>query len=240
MDLSHKIIIVLLIILILLTVYKKQENAGSTTGSAANSIEAVANIAKVYADSAGIATFNNVRITGNLDATNFKGIICAWSGTIENIPSGWALCDGQNGRPDLRGRFILGYNQPSNGPYLGSSYDGEVTKITQPGVPGGAQVGGNLAGVIGSVGGEIMHTLTPSEIPPHKHAASKSCMGSDPAGDASTYTDLRSTHGWNCADRSGNPIFTNWGNDTNTGNPLGGKYHNILPPFYVLAYIIKI
>lgn len=34
--------------------------------------------------------------------------ILAYSGTAETIPSGWAICDGQNGTPDLRGRFILG------------------------------------------------------------------------------------------------------------------------------------
>ncbi len=31
-----------------------------------------------------------------------------WSGSTANIPSGWALCDGNNGTPDLRGRFIVG------------------------------------------------------------------------------------------------------------------------------------
>lgn len=37
-----------------------------------------------------------------------KGIVCAWSGTQSDIPDGWALCDGNNGTPDLRGRFVLG------------------------------------------------------------------------------------------------------------------------------------
>lgn len=36
------------------------------------------------------------------------GTIVAWGGTADNIPSGWVICDGQNGTPDLRGRFILG------------------------------------------------------------------------------------------------------------------------------------
>ena len=36
------------------------------------------------------------------------GIIALWSGTADNIPSGWALCDGNNGTPDLRDRFVLG------------------------------------------------------------------------------------------------------------------------------------
>lgn len=37
-----------------------------------------------------------------------KGIICAWSGAQDAIPAGWVLCDGDNGTPDLRGRFVLG------------------------------------------------------------------------------------------------------------------------------------
>ncbi len=36
------------------------------------------------------------------------GGIIMWSGAIEEIPDGWLLCDGQNGTPDLRDRFIVG------------------------------------------------------------------------------------------------------------------------------------
>lgn len=47
------------------------------------------------------------------------GIITMWSGSQSNIPTGWALCNGQNGTPDLRNRFIVGagdeYNVSSNG-----------------------------------------------------------------------------------------------------------------------------
>lgn len=37
-----------------------------------------------------------------------QGVIVIWSGSADNIPDGWALCDGTNGTPDLQGRFILG------------------------------------------------------------------------------------------------------------------------------------
>jgi microcystin-dependent protein len=37
-----------------------------------------------------------------------KGVIVMWSGSASQIPAGWALCDGNSGRPDLRGRFIVG------------------------------------------------------------------------------------------------------------------------------------
>jgi hypothetical protein len=36
------------------------------------------------------------------------GIISLWSGSIASIPSGWFICDGNNGTPDLRNRFIVG------------------------------------------------------------------------------------------------------------------------------------
>jgi microcystin-dependent protein len=31
-----------------------------------------------------------------------------WSGSTASVPSGWALCDGTNGTPDMRDRFIVG------------------------------------------------------------------------------------------------------------------------------------
>ena len=36
------------------------------------------------------------------------GGIIMWSGSVSNIPSGWALCDGNNNTPDLRNRFVVG------------------------------------------------------------------------------------------------------------------------------------
>ena len=37
-----------------------------------------------------------------------SGVIVMWSGALANIPSGWNLCNGLNGTPDLRDRFIVG------------------------------------------------------------------------------------------------------------------------------------
>ena len=37
-----------------------------------------------------------------------SGVILMWSGTADNIPKGWLLCDGTNGTPNLRDRFIIG------------------------------------------------------------------------------------------------------------------------------------
>lgn len=37
-----------------------------------------------------------------------QGTILSWFGQLANIPSGFAVCDGKNGTPDLRNRFIVG------------------------------------------------------------------------------------------------------------------------------------
>ena len=52
-----------------------------------------------------------------------KGGIIIWSGSATNIPTGWTLCDGNNGTPDLRDRFVLG----AGGNYAVDSTGGEAT-----------------------------------------------------------------------------------------------------------------
>jgi len=50
-----------------------------------------------------------------------SGTITLWSGAIVDIPSGWFLCDGNNGTPNLKNRFIIGaggtYNPGDSGGY---------------------------------------------------------------------------------------------------------------------------
>jgi len=35
-------------------------------------------------------------------------MIMIWSGAVIDIPTGWALCDGNNSTPDLRGKIVIG------------------------------------------------------------------------------------------------------------------------------------
>lgn len=51
--------------------------------------------------------------------------IIMWSGSIANIPTGWYLCDGSNGTPDLRGKFVLG----AGGAYSVNATGGEETHV---------------------------------------------------------------------------------------------------------------
>jgi len=37
-----------------------------------------------------------------------SGLVAMWSGALAMVPSGWALCDGTQGTPDLRDRFVVG------------------------------------------------------------------------------------------------------------------------------------
>lgn len=43
-----------------------------------------------------------------------SGFIGMWSGSASSIPNGWVLCDGTNGTPDLRDRFIVGAGDSYN------------------------------------------------------------------------------------------------------------------------------
>lgn len=40
-----------------------------------------------------------------------SGGIIMWSGSIASIPEGWVLCDGNNGTPDLKDKFIIAASQ---------------------------------------------------------------------------------------------------------------------------------
>lgn len=52
-----------------------------------------------------------------------KGSIVMWSSLSALIPEGWSLCDGSNGTPDLRDRFVLGVNEGEDpGEIAGANY----------------------------------------------------------------------------------------------------------------------
>ncbi len=98
----------------------------NTTENFAIDLEAISNIGSLFnldqmkltnlnvAQSANIgqnvSSTKNVTVAQNLTTGSFnlipRGCIIAWYG--ESVPSGWLLCDGNNGTPDLRSRFIVG------------------------------------------------------------------------------------------------------------------------------------
>ena len=58
---------------------------------------------------------NSIKINIKVDKMFFKrGMIIAWFGEKDKIPENWTICDGTNGSPDLRNRFIIGSSDTIN------------------------------------------------------------------------------------------------------------------------------
>ena len=81
-----------------------------------------------------IATYDNLYgILGTIPATTPAlptGCIILWSGAIGSIPSGFYLCNGANGTPDLRDRFIVGAGSSYSVAQTGGSADSIVPSHT--------------------------------------------------------------------------------------------------------------
>ena len=163
-------------------------------------------------------TNGNIALTSTVPI----GAIISWCGTLNSnnqLPTalaGWALCDGNNNTPDLRGRFILG---ASNFNLTGLS--NTITPLPQ-----------------NAIGGEEFHQLTVEEMPSHTHISqAEACGGQNCASlsaggyqwSSSNYSNIRATTA------SGGDA-TNV--DPKTKIPLTLP-HNTMPPFYTLCYIMK-
>jgi hypothetical protein len=90
----------------------------------------------ILADSSNnvIQTYDNLygilQTAPNASSVIPSGLIAIWSGSIGSIPSGWVLCNGQNGTPDLRNSFILGAGSTYAVGTTGGSADAIVVSHT--------------------------------------------------------------------------------------------------------------
>jgi microcystin-dependent protein len=117
------------------------EAAGSGTtpgaGVVTNGMLAVANKTGLLADLLTtaktdlVAAINELKAATLVDRTA-TGIIRMWSGTIATIPSGNVLCDGTQGTPDLRNRFIMGAADQAGMNATGGSNTTTLTTIQLP------------------------------------------------------------------------------------------------------------
>jgi hypothetical protein len=79
------------------------------------------------------------------------GAILLWSGSIGSIPAGYVLCNGNNGTPDLRDRFVVGAGSTYAVDATGGSADATLpththtatSTVTDPGHFHGIGTGGN-------------------------------------------------------------------------------------------------
>lgn len=134
-----------------------------------------------------------------------KGIIAMWSGAMAAIPSGWQLCNGTNGTPNLLDRFI-------------------VSAASDAGLGTGVATGSNYG--IGTVGGAQFQTLSTAQMPVHNHVAngSSDAQGSHAHG-GGTYAAGSHTHGA-VTDAQGYHLHggsvTTAAGSHNHGSPAGG------------------
>jgi hypothetical protein len=156
-----------------------------------------------------------------------KGLISMWSGSADSIPKGWALCDGNNGTPDLRDRFVVG---------AGSLY-----------AKGAA--GGTVVKDLSHTHVTRDHTLTIEEMPSHTHiqdAHSHATNMSNEDGGGASYqgrTGTGSIDLW-LGTTSATPTNQNTGGGSahNHGSTelSGSSSQDILPPYYALCFIMKL
>ena len=117
-------------------------------------------------------TFPDADKAYDMDAlTNVAGVpsgtIVMWSGADTAIPVGWRLCDGTNGTPDLRGKFIIGAGGAGGvavrATVGANSLSLETNEIAAHSHSGSVQSGGSHNHSV------LPHTLSLSEIPTHNH-----------------------------------------------------------------------
>lgn len=142
----------------------------------------------------------------DLTMSVFKtGMIIMWSGAVSQIPAGFALCDGQAGRPNLSGRFIVGYD-PND-----TDYD-----------------------QIGEQGGAKAKTIAINNMPEHVHEGLEAENTSH--GSASSIQNGPNVK--LLVNVTGGPVASI--SKAKTGKTGGNTPLDIRPPYYVLAYIIKL
>ena len=85
-----------------------------------------------------------------------SGGIVMWSGSIASIPGGWYLCDGTNGTPNLRDKFVVGAGTTYAVAATGGSADAITVSHTHTASvtdPGHAHLWGTPNSVFGAGGG---------------------------------------------------------------------------------------
>lgn len=168
-----------------------------------------------------------------------SGGIIMWSGTIATIPSGWYLCNGSNGTPDLRNRFIIAANADDSG----------AAKTTVTG--SATQSGGSKDAIVVS----HTHTGTTNANGNHFHyaASNEAVLGTsgtrvssstyisyDHDDGAGSWQQLYDLRGVTSVADVGKTNTTGSHTHTFTTGSTGSSGTNAnLPPFYALAFIMK-
>ena len=175
----------------------------------------------------------------------FPGMILMWSGTIDTIPGGWQLCDGTNGTPNLVDRFIVGAGNSYNVGGTGGSASVTLTTAQMPSHTHSGSV--NI-----SQGGSHKHKLwylQYSSASPDWDGSSHDVLElNTDVGNRYWYDDYDYYDGfiYTDGDEGGYNDGTGTGgvhSHTGTatiGSTGSGSSHENRPPYYALAYIMKL
>jgi hypothetical protein len=112
--------------------------------------DASSNVINTYDNIAGIIT--SIPATAPTLPT---GVILIWSGSTGSIPSGYVICDGTNGTPDLRNSFVVGAGSTYAVAATGGTADAVVVTHTHTATvtdPGHTHTGSYLSGTPASSG----------------------------------------------------------------------------------------
>ncbi len=186
-----------------------------------------------------------------------SGVIVMWSGTT--APSGWALCNGTNGTPDLRNKFILGWGTRASGSTGGE--ESVTLTSAQSGVPAHTHTSEDA-------NANHSHTIAQRHFL-HSHSASSGPATPEPLGllawdqqnyykGDGSYTAVRAITQRGGAHTHPISIGNVWDVPWNWTFPVdaadakhkhtinantaadAGQAHNNMPPYYVLAFIMKL
>lgn len=156
----------------------------------------------------------------DLSASIPSGVIAMWSGSSSNIPSGWLLCNGSNGTPDLRNRFIVGAGSSYS---VGKTGGSNTVTLTIDQMPSHSHSYRLVAEKNGNHSHSLSDVATPSRIPYNYHS---STMDGGAQSSDSTHTDVGGAHTHSIS-----------GSISSAGS---GQSHENRPPYYALCFIMKI
>ena len=189
-------------------------NASTALTNVASKADIGANVS-IFANDANYITLAQVP-TPTIFTT---GMIMMFTGST--APSGWAFCDGNNGTPDLRNRFIVG---------AGSSYSSGDTGGANDVVLSAAQMPNHAHYFSGS--NTHRHDFKGVGGDDHNDSNRKAIVGRNDV----TQSYLIYTADNNTGTGVQNTTITISGTTHQQG---GGAAHENRPPYYALAYIMK-
>ena len=181
-----------------------------------------------------------------------SGIIAVWSGSEGSIPSGWYLCNGSNGTPDLRNRFIVGAGSGSSYSVGNTGGSNTVTLSTSQ-IPSHSHTTNNHSHNASVSDPGHGHSVSVSD-PGHSHNTSVTGAKLFPGyggahvpyggagGYPGTHFNMSNANTGISANASNanTSISVSTGNaNPSTNNTGGGGSHENRPPYYALCYIMK-